>query len=97
MKIKDGVEIALMSKGNLIAIAKVNAMLEMMGKSLTITSLTDGKHRKNSKHYSGDAFDVRIWSFDNAKEIATKMQNLLGEDYDVVLEKTHIHVEYDPD
>lgn len=68
-----------------------------LGKNLVVTSTNDGKHMKNSFHYKDLAFDMRIWylSASERKEIIAKARKKLGKDYDIVLEKTHIHVEYD--
>lgn len=35
-----------------------------MDEGLTITSLMDGRHKKNSLHYRGLAFDMRTWVID---------------------------------
>lgn len=66
--------------------------------SLVVTSISDGKHKPNSKHYEGYAADFRIWGISPAKlqKIAADIQARLGKDYDVVVEATHIHIEYDP-
>lgn len=68
-------------------------------KKMVITSVLDGKHMKGSKHYRGLAIDVRI--NDKSKDevhrfyyTITYDSNLI--DYDIVLEKDHIHIEYDP-
>jgi hypothetical protein len=75
----------------------------------TITSLCDGTHGENSKHYTGYAIDVRIrdistlyptdrkYLSNEVTGFANRIQRRLGSDYDVVLEKTHIHIEYDPE
>lgn len=65
---------------------------------VVITSLMDGTHKKNSKHYSGEAADLRIWAFDpiQVKLVAEDLKKELGKDYDVVIEGDHIHIEYDP-
>ena len=77
-----------------------------LDRDVVITSVCDGTHMEGSKHYEGNAFDVRTWvtdtcgvqmSRDTKRDIATFLQNILGMDYDVVAEATHIHVEYDPD
>lgn len=68
-----------------------------LGKTLTVTSTNDGKHMKGSFHYKDLAFDMRIWylSVSERKEMVAQASKILGKDYDIILEKTHIHVEYD--
>ena len=68
------------------------------GYLLVVTSITDGTHMDGSLHYKGQAVDIRT------RDIATPVLNLivknikesLGADYDVVLERDHLHLEYDP-
>jgi len=63
-----------------------------------VTSTTDGKHKKGSKHYKGLAVDLRtrdltdeqITSYFNALKLA------LIRLCDVVKETDHIHVEFEP-
>jgi hypothetical protein len=65
----------------------------------TITSAVDGTHMANSKHYSGDALDWRIWESNDlgiTGDIVYELEYYLGGDYDVILESDHIHIEYDP-
>jgi len=75
------------------------SVLEKYGYDLTITSVADGKHGPKSLHYAGYAFDFRTRMMrDGDKQIvASAVSKALGDEYDVVAEKTHIHVEYDPD
>lgn len=68
---------------------------------VTITSAKDGTHKENSKHYSGNAVDIR--TKDMKKDVkwvwGTIEKNLniaYPNCYDVVLESNHIHIEYDP-
>lgn len=68
-------------------------------KKMVITSVLDGKHMKFSRHYRGLAFDVRI--NDKSIDEIHLFYNALAtdinlKDYDIVLEKDHIHIEYDP-
>lgn len=71
---------------------------------LVITAGTDGKHMATSKHYLGDALDVRTNNFPSKsakQQFAVALQRELGSDYDVIFEAAdtpneHIHVEYDP-
>lgn len=64
-----------------------------------ITSGTDGTHRANSLHYSGDALDFRRWDTDRAgitQRVLTEVRYYLGAEYDAILEVDHFHIEYDP-
>jgi len=68
---------------------------------LTLTSGTDGVHMAGSRHYRGYALDLRkplkyYKPTDNVEKLAIALRVALGNEFDVVLEKTHIHVEYDP-
>jgi len=111
MKFKDGVykkvvavvageEVKIKSSDKIeTAMLVADALSEAIaGKEIVITSILDGKHKNESKHYEGNAFDIRIWIYSES-ELHTLISNLkdnLGADYDVVLHKTHVHIEYDP-
>jgi hypothetical protein len=70
---------------------------EVCGREAEITSIVDGDHSEHSRHYVGLAFDIRIWYMPNPADFAKWLREHLGTNYDVVLEDTHIHVEFDPD
>jgi len=66
-----------------------------------VTSANDSKHKRGSKHYTDEAFDIRtrnIKGFTNylAQAWADRIKVRLGKNYDVIFEGDHIHVEYDP-
>ena len=63
---------------------------------MTVTALTDGKHMAGSRHCKGQAADVRTRdiSFPLLDVIVRELKEALGTDYDVVLEDSHIHLEY---
>lgn len=65
---------------------------------LTLTAAHDGIHRIDSKHYEEKAIDLRIWGFKSSQliEIKQDLDSLLGPDYQVLIEETHIHLEFDP-
>lgn len=82
----------------------------MQGEAVMVTSVKDGRHSTHSRHYIGLAVDVRTYGTrlgaiapDNAVpsqvELAEawvlRLKQFLGPDYDVVLERDHIHVEWD--
>ena len=63
------------------------------------TSVCDGVHSANSLHYVGLAVDCRTRHLRTAhiRDIADLIEDALGNDWDVVVESDHIHVEFDPD
>lgn len=78
---------------------------------ITSGSETTTKHREDSKHYpynnrgnKGDAFDMRTWKkwYPEDKGGIERFRDLFYSDkefadnYDLVIEKDHIHIEYDP-
>lgn len=72
---------------------------------LVITSGLDGTHKKGSLHYACKAFDFRTFSIDaptaavreeKIQAWAQRMRSELGPDYDVIVETSHIHAEWDP-
>jgi hypothetical protein len=93
IKVKTGVQ----PKHLVIAAALANVS-EILKLELTITSGTDGKHMPGSKHYTGEALDIRTSNLTrtNRERVLVALKGRLGPQYDVVLEKDHIHVEYDP-
>lgn len=63
---------------------------------LVITSANDGAHMSESKHYSGEAIDLRSRTLRDVFAVAADLRSELGPDFDVCIEKDHIHIEYDP-
>ncbi|HJR08436.1 MAG TPA: hypothetical protein VJ842_14335 [Pyrinomonadaceae bacterium] len=68
------------------------------GYTLTVTSGYDGSHLAQSKHYEGLAEDYRTRDVkpDDLPIMVSRVRDVLGTNYDVVLEPDHLHVEYDP-
>ena len=98
MKLKQGVVFDL-KEGILRALHVIEHVWLKYGHEAIITAGTDGKHMEGSKHYTGEAVDVRTRYFDKqtASAVAKDLAFKLGSDFDVVIhEGSHIHVEYDP-
>lgn len=100
MILKDGVILAglnIKMRPALIALEKV---YKRLGRSegVTITSGLDGVHSAGSLHYYGLAVDGRTHYFteEEIDRAVAQLKNELGNNYDVVKESTHIHIEYDP-
>ena len=69
------------------------------GQELVITAGLDGEHSAGSLHYYGLAVDFRTRYFSEMDKmrVASALRSKLGTDYDVVIHRTHIHVEFDPE
>lgn len=98
LSLKPGVSIAKLTPQALMGVMIVMEVYRGMKKDLTITSGDDGKHMVGSKHYEGNAFDIRTRGMSSSEkaDVARMIREVIGEDFDVVVEPTHIHVEYDP-
>jgi hypothetical protein len=92
IKVKSGVTPKML----VIAAAAANTA-EKGGFEVVITSGTDGTHKRGSKHYSGDALDFRTsnLTLEQRKALIAGLMARLGDDYDIILERDHLHVEYD--
>lgn len=72
--------------------------LKTVGREAIVTSGNDGKHMSTSLHYKGKAIDLRTKDLHRKliPKLADALRIGLGKDWDIVVEKTHIHLEYDP-
>jgi len=70
----------------------------IVNRDAIVTYTTNGRHSANSLHYSGNAVDLRTRDMteEQRQQAVEDLRNELGDDYDVVDEGDHIHVEYDP-
>ena len=98
LKLKEGVKLIGLKPEALLAINVVASVYERHGADLTITSVTDGKHGRGSFHYLGMAFDCRVRNLSDSqlREILRDIREALTVEFDVVFEKTHIHIEFNP-
>lgn len=96
MLIKKGVCLLGLQPQMRKVLIKADEIWTDFGEELVITSAVDGLHSAGSLHYYGLALDFRIRYFnpEDRERIAVLLSVELGSDYDVVLESTHIHVEY---
>lgn len=84
------------------AIYKVAGYYAIYNTPLVITSLNDSKHMRGSKHYEGNGVDFRTYTLPGgytgkaANSIVHMIRNAMDDKFDVVLERDHIHLEYDP-
>ena len=95
--IKAGVKAGGIQPELLLAIMVIHGIYLRNSCPCTITSLMEGVHSTNSLHYKGRAVDIR--TRDVSKPLLDAMVKEikigLGDEYDVVLEGDHLHVEWD--
>jgi len=99
--LKPGVDVTGISTEILIGLQVLAGVFWKHGIPTLITSCRDGEHMEGSKHYLGDAVDVRLPSrFSSTEHIDIVLLNegrvALGDQYDLVLEEDHLHLEFDP-
>lgn len=98
MKLKEGVIVTAIRTELLLALIIAEKVWLDCGKELVITSLNDGQHSNISLHYAGQAADLCTRYFAVPKTVGQNLSDALGNnpDYDVVVEKDHIHLEWQP-
>ncbi len=108
MKIKEGASLKGVQWQMFYAAIICEGVLIKNGFELIITSGTDGQHgcgpskpgkaEDHTLHDDGLALDFRHRHIpvQMHEDVRRDMKEALGPDYDVVREKDHFHVEYDP-
>lgn len=99
--LKGGVDIRGITPECVMGIVVAAQVYESRGVPFVVTSVRDGRHSERSLHYAGTAFDCRLPSRYTAnpetdKKLRDEIAVALGQQFDVVLEADHIHVEWDP-
>lgn len=98
LKVKQGVKLSGLKPEILIAVIISDDVFAKHNKDCIITSALDGNHMLGSLHYSGLAIDIRTRHVlkEDIPNITLEIKKSLGFDYDVIFEKDHIHIEFDP-
>ncbi len=96
MLLKLGVDISRLADPIRSRLSAIDSLWRTWGEEVIITSTYEGEHSAGSLHYVNRAIDLRLPKNKGAAQAVDAIKGLLGDDYDVVLEKTHIHVEHDP-
>lgn len=98
MTFKDTVKINGIKPECILGLIICENVYKEYGQDMVITSITDSKHTWGSLHYAGFAFDLRSREFmiDDLERIRSKLDNALTYEFDVVLERDHFHVEFQP-
>jgi len=80
----------------LLGLIIANDVYKSFQLDLLVTCITDSKHSSASLHYVGFAADLNRPNFDNVNMVIERLKTHLGDDFDVVLESDHIHIEFQP-
>ena len=98
MDLKPGVRISGIRPELVLALILIEPVAYKFNTQLTITSISDGKHGANSLHYKGLAVDIRTRNIEaeRRKKFTDAVHAAIGDEFDVVLESDHLHVEFDP-
>lgn len=96
--LKEGVRLIGMSPQINLAVNIATWVYYEHGHDCIVTSVADGEHSSRSLHYSGNAVDLRIFHLaaGESHTITSKLREALTNDFDVILESDHIHIEYQP-
>jgi len=95
MLIKPGVDISRLNREIRRALNDINGVFMSHGQEVVVTSTYEGNHSAGSLHYADDAIDIRLPDPPIVGLIAI-LKAGLGPNFDVVLERDHIHIEHDP-
>jgi hypothetical protein len=95
--IKPGVILRGLDERMYPAIREAQGIWLKFGGKLVITSGLDGRHVRRSRHYIGLALDFRSRDLAGAARhrVAQELRQALGEEFQVLVEKDHIHVQCD--
>ena len=111
ISLKQGVRLTGLSPQMTVALMVIaGEWEETESDGLVVTSCNDSLHSNRSKHYRGDALDIRTkptlygglkMPIQDRQGVANNISRALGQDFDVILEHVgsdneHLHVEYDP-
>ena len=98
MRLKPGVRVLGIRPELVLVLVAAEPLFSKKGVDLVLTSVIDGKHSRGSLHYAGAAVDLRSRELtsEEKEEIKVQLALALGADYDVVLERNHFHIEFQP-
>lgn len=60
---------------------------------IVITSGSDGTHAKDSRHYRGEAIDIRTRNVPDPEGLRAKLETALGPKFRVLNEGDHLHAQ----
>lgn len=96
--LKPGVDVSNLQPQIVLALISIDQIYAHEGQECVITSACDGHHMAGSKHYEGLAVDLRTRFFSRGQIalVRRKIEKAVGDGYQCIIEKDHLHFEYDP-
>jgi len=97
LRMKQGVSPKNIKPECILGMNLAASVFDDYGLDCIITSISEGRHSERSRHYIGYAFDLRRRHIPNDEILALIHEHLiceLGDEYAVILERTHFHVQY---
>ena len=96
--IKEGAKVNGIRPEMVLAYAMIQPIFKKLGIDCVITEATGATHNEGSLHYVGLAIDIRNRDIpvDIQAWLQVKLQNILGSQYEVLLESDHYHIEFQP-
>ena len=80
----------------LLALMIVSDLCSVHNMILRVSAICNGRHMRNSLHYTGAAVDLVVDIGSVREAFMTELRYRLGPAYDAIDEGTHIHIEYQP-
>jgi len=96
MLLKLGVDISRLNREIRRALKVIDQLYNIHKEEAVITSTYEGNHSPNSLHYSNDAIDIRILQRGSDKQLLKDLKDACEDNYDIIMEYDHFHIEYNP-
>ena len=97
IRLKRGVRVQGLQPEMLLALFVAESAFAAKAIQLVVTSALEGHHSARSKHKLGYAVDLRTRDMppgDTALNLAGQIKSALGNEYYVLLESDHIHIQF---
>lgn len=98
MAFKDGTRLFGLKAELIPAMVVAEGLCHEYGVQPVVTSIADGTHKPFSSHVRGMAFDLRVRDIPETKRegFRRKLESRLTSEFQVILEPTHIHIQFKP-
>ena len=98
MSLKPGVKALGIRPEVILGLIVAEGCYQSFNVEMVVTSIADSRHSLTSLHYTGCAVDLRTRTVlpEERQALCTLIASKLSNDYDVILENDHIHLEFQP-